>query len=160
MANIDLYLQGTDEQNYSTGPINIQTYSGVIDVSKVDLSAFASGDVLRLVEFEQGAMYYGFDAEITEALVNITNTDMGNTISSATDPDDYVDAQTDTAVGRFSAYGASNMTPSVLSADGYIAASFVGTFAGAATGKIAWSVVLGKPAKLAKGRAEKRTYPN
>lgn len=161
MANIDFYLQGTDEQNYASPKQPQRIYQGVVDVNKLDDdTAYASLDVIRLVEFEEGTLFDWADIVITEALVNVTAVDFGNTIASATDPDDYVDNQTDTAVGRFTTYAAAHKTKLVLTADGFIALRLTGTFAGAATGKLAWQVVLTPPTKLVKGRAEPRTYPN
>jgi len=153
MANIDTYLQGTDFQRTST---NI--YSGVIDLAKLDAAGFASGDVFRLVPFEAGSMFKNFDAEITTALVGVTNTDFGNTIASATDPDDYIDAQTDSAVGTFTTVAAGATAVTLLASDGYIAGSFVTS--ASITGKIAWSVEITPPAKLAVPRAEPKTYTN
>jgi len=161
MANIDFYVQGTDADNYALGKINSQVYAGVVDVVKLDAdTAYASLDVLRLVKFEQGTVFEWTDIEITDTLVNVTAVDFGNTISSATDPDDYVNNSTATAIGRLTSYEAAAVATTVLSADGFIALRLTGTFSGAATGKLAWRVKLTKPAKLATDRMEPRTYPN
>jgi hypothetical protein len=158
MANIDTYLKGDKEDSRAVGELGIYTYTGVADLSELATAGFASGDVARLVELPNGAIVIAVDAEITEALVNVANTDLGNTISSSTDPDDYIDAQTNSAVGRFTTYTAAATSTAVLTADTHLALSFVTS--GTPTGKVAWSITFIAPAKDAKGIAAHRTYPN
>lgn len=160
MANLDLYVQGTDEQSYATGAQGAQTYRGVVDLAKVAaVSGAADGDVVLLVEFEEGTMFSDFDADIVEVLTNVTNVDFGNTVAAATDPDDYINAQTTTAVGNYTMEAAA-VTKLKLTADGHIAMSFVTSAVTSMTGKIAWLVTLNKPAKLGVERMEPRTYTN
>lgn len=164
MANFDTLIQGTvgtDTNTYTQGKINSQVYAGVIDVGKLGADGvYASLDVIRLIPFETSAILEYFDAEITETLVGVTAVDAGNTISSSTDPDDYINNNTDTAVGRFTTYEAAAVVTVVLSADGFIAVRLTGTFNSSSSGKIAWRVKITAPAKLAVERAEKREYPN
>ncbi len=160
MANFDKYLKGTAGTKMSVGNSGENIYSGVIDLARLNGDGYASTDVIRLVPFKAGTNFAKFDAEITKALVGITAVDAGNTISSSTDPDDYIDNQSDTAVGRFTAYTAGSQASAILTADGYIAVRLTGTIDASTDGKIAWQVILTPASKDAAPRMEHRTYPN
>ena len=160
MANFDKYLKGTAGSKLSVGNTGETTYSGVIDLSRLNADGFSTTDVIRLVPFNAGTQFEGFDAVITETLVGITATDAGNTISSSTDPDDYIDNQSDTAVGRFTTVAAPAQADAILTADGFIAIRLTGTINAATAGKIAWQVSLAPAATDAAPRMEPRTYPN
>lgn len=166
MANTDFYLQGTDEQAPAKGADSIRVYEGVIDLEVLLASEdLTSADVIRLVEFEADTYFLG------AALANITALDLdsgsadaidfGNTISSASDPDDYVDNSSNEATTAYS-YAAAAYTPAFLTSDGYFAIRLTGDKItdGTATGKIGWKVAVMTPAKFAKGYASYRNYPN
>ncbi len=155
MANIDTFLQGNNEDQLAAGNYVPQVASGVVDLSDLATAGFANGDVARVLELPKGALILGTTAAITEALVNVTNTDFGNTIADAADPDDYVNAQTDSAVGLFTAY-ASGGAGVTLTADCYLAFSFVTS--GVPTGKVAWTISYLKPASTARELASHKTY--
>lgn len=170
MANRDHFLLGdtTTTDIFSKGSVGEYIYSGVVDITKAmaDGKTINTTDVLRLLPFEEGTRVMSVDAVITEALsldASAGAVDFGNTIASATDPDDYVDNQSTTAVGRFGAY-ASFTADTLLTADGYIALRLTGDKlsdgTADATGKIAWTVKLLPPVKKALGRNTPKTYTN
>ena len=160
MANYDKYLKGTVGSQLSVGNTGPTTYSGVIDLATLNAGGFATTDVIRLVPFLTGTQFESFEAVITETLVGITATDAGNTISSATDPDDYIDNQSNTAVGRFTTYAAPAQADAILTSAGFIAIRLTGTIDASTDGKIAWQVKLAPAAANAAPLMEPRIYPN
>lgn len=168
MANYDGYLCGTDETGlaYSAGrPI---TYTGVVDLSKVALDpdiAFTSADVIRLVEFEAETVVLAATIANIVALDIDSGTadaiDFGNTISSASDPDDYVDNSSNEATTAYS-HASPAYTPAILSAAGYFALRITGDKMtdGTAQGKIGYSITVIPPARRALERSSTKVYTN
>jgi len=168
MANYDGYLRGTDETGmaYSAGrPI---TYTGVVDLALIagdPDTAYTSLDVIRLVEFEAETIH------VAATIANITaldidsgsadSVDFGNTISSASDPDDYVNASSNEATTAYS-HETAAYTPSILSANGYYALRITGDKMtdGTATGKIGYSITVIPPARHSIERSGEKTYTN
>ena len=133
---------------------------GVIDIAKEVADAiaagttFTAGSQIDLISLELGTTILHFDAVIVEALSLGANNaiDIGFTTA---DPDEYVDAQTTTAVGRFGSY-VSVTRPELLVADSTITVEVNGDTI--ATGKIAWSCVAVAPAKGAREMDKPKVY--
>lgn len=166
MTNNDIYLGGTNTLVAASGNAPApQAYEWVIDVAELISSGFASLDVVRFMQLEAGSVLHYIDAEIVEALSLDSSTagrvDIGNTISSSTDPDDYVNDSSATSVGRLTSYESAATAAAVLSADCYLALRLTGNkFSGGtnnATGKIAIRAVISRPAKYAVGRTGRQT---
>lgn len=136
--------------------VNAQRAAGVIDIAKAVRDGYTSGSSIELVTYEEGTIINAFDAVITETLVLGTS----NTVDIGTakaDPDEYVDAQSTTAVGRFGAY-VSNTYPQVLTADTTFYLELNGS--AVTSGKIAFTIEADRPAKYNVGIGSVRQYPN
>lgn len=133
-----------------------RTYHGVIDIAAAVADGYVKGDSLALITIPANVPVLHFGARITEALVIGTNgtTDIGTTVG---DPDEFVDAQTTTAVGNFGAYAATTLAAS--DSERTLYAEF-NSDTSVTSGKIAYTVTMPMPPVEAPGRAVPRTYPN
>ncbi len=136
----------------------IRPYKIVVDIAKAvaDGTFAAGGDQIDIMTLPDGSYFAGIDAEIVEVLVLGTSptTDIGTTTA---DPDEYVDGQTDTAVGRFTAYVAASVVPVIIVGEKTLTAEFGGS--APASGKVAVTVWLGVPVTTNFERASERIYP-
>jgi hypothetical protein len=153
MANITTQKLGGTANYQVNGPIRYE-----VDIKTAVDGGLTSGDNIEVITLEAGTLLRAVDAEITEALVlgASNQIDFGTTEA---DPDEYVDAQTDTAVGRFTGYVAGNGgIDTVLAADTTFYIQVAGD--GITSGKIAVLIDAVAPAKSAKPLATKTNYPN
>lgn len=140
----------------------IRPYRVVLDIAEAVATesaaggSFVAGDQIDIMTIPDGAYFAGIDAEITEALVlgSANGIDIGTTTA---DPDEYVDAQTDTAVGRFSSYVSAAVTPAINVGEKTLTMEVNGD--GITSGKVAVTVWLGFPVTTNKERAAPREYP-
>lgn len=103
MSTITRYSKGSGS-GLAIGDNTMQIYQTVIDAAKCYEDGGTASDVYQLFVVPANTLLIVGDAQITSTLANVTSVDIGTTVG---DPDEYVDAQTDTAVGRFTAYVAS-----------------------------------------------------
>ncbi len=133
--------------------------SGVFDLAEsVADDSFASLDSMTLVNLPAGTLIESFDAEIVEALNGtVTAVDMGT--DTDTDPDNYINNNSDTAVGRFTTYEAASIAQVVIitATALYVRVTFSGT---PTTGKIAWQVKIQEASKNALNIAKPHVYTN
>jgi hypothetical protein len=134
-----------------------KVYEMVFDIKKAVADGYASGDSAVLMTLPAGFILLALDAVITETLV-ISG---GNTVDIGTDvsdPDDYVDAQSTTAVGRFGAYVGACVVPVVITTASTL---YIEINASTITsGKIALTVVGVDPASGNVPRARPKVYTN
>lgn len=147
MATIDITNQslGGTGDALARGTLNVGQYVVEVDLGRAaaDDSDYVAGDTLRVkaMDLPAGTILLAVDAEISEALPASSTTNIGTT---AGDPDEYVDAQTDTAVGRFTGYVAGATATAVIAADAvlYVQVANAGAIS---TGKIKVTVVAASP---------------
>jgi len=122
MAVMNIFAQGTSTSSQAVGENRLHVKQVVIDAAKVYAYAAANGytasDTILLMSIPANTLLTHLDAQISATLAGVTSTSIGTTAAT---PTEYVNAQTDTAVGRFTTY-ASN-TPASLTAN-YRAALF------------------------------------
>lgn len=155
MADITNQKQGSGVT--SGGLSNVRTIEGVIDVTKAVADGFVTGDNIELMDFNAGDILLAVDARIIEALVisGSPTTDIGTTVG---DPDEYVDAQTNTAVGAYTSYVAASIATARIATDLTLYCELNGTLV--TSGKIAWKVALIPSADDNVEQSDHRTYTN
>ena len=143
----------------------IRPYEVVVDIEKAlaDLTAagttFVQGtDSLQIpiMTLPVGTYFAGIDAEIVDTLVitGSPTTDLG---FDASDPDDYIDAQSTTAIGRYTMVATAPVTPVIITTARTIYIEFNGSTL-ITSGKVAVTIWAGMAAKANVGRASHRTY--
>lgn len=110
MATVTRYVQGTGTGK-AVGESGLKVYQTVVDVAQLYTDGYTASDTFKLFTLPVGFLVTAANIEIVSTLANVTNTSVGTTASGT----DWVNAQTDTAVGRYTAY-ASN-TPASLEAN-------------------------------------------
>lgn len=132
--------------------------SGVIDLGQAVADGYASTDEILMFTLPAGCSWDKFDAVITEALTGtVTATDIG--YDSASDPDNLINAQSDTAVGRFTTYEALCETGATLTSSTPFYCSF--TYSGTPTaGKVAYRIEVLDAAANSLGLARSHEYTN
>ena len=145
---------GTD---VTLGDNAIVSLTKVVDVAQAVADGFTAGDSIHLFNRPAGGLFWALDARITEALVLGTSqsTDIGLTES---DPDDYVDAQTDTAVGAFTTYAAASLALARIASEDSVYMSFAGS--AITSGKVAVTMFISAPVQTNIEAAKPRVYPN
>lgn len=134
-----------------------RTVRGVVDIAAAVADGLTAGDNVELMDLNAGDILLAVDAKITEALVlGASNSiDIGTTEA---DPDEYVDNQSDTAVGVFTAYVAGSLGPSRVTADATIYCEING--AAVTSGKIGWSVTYIPSSDDGLEMSDHRSYTN
>lgn len=156
MADITNQRLGTGA-TMGLGHGRVEVLTHVVDIQKAVADGLTTGDYVEILTLEAGTILLSMDAEITTALSLGTNNtiDIGSTVA---DPDEYIDASTTTAVGRFGAYVAACVVPVVLTTDTVMYCEVNGDTL--ASGKIATTWVVVRPAKNAVGLAKAPTATN
>lgn len=169
MTTRNFYIQGSStiptNANFSPSIDNVACYSGQVDLATLlKYSTFNTADVLNLLPLQKSSIILCVDAEITTVLAMDSGSSQATSFGVTAATTNYINAQTTTAVGRFSMNSTNYLTPYITTADGYLTMTLSGDKYSAgtnnATGTIAWRAVVVKPAKVAVGRMEPRTYPN
>ena len=158
MADVTTFkLGGANGDELAFGHDSVRTFRHVIDIEKAIEAGYTVGSSYAIMTLPKNTIVFAVDAVITQAIVSTgtLNTDIGTTKA---DPDEYVDAQTDASVGRFTSYVAAATAPHVMTADATLYAEFNATTL--TSGKVAVTVVATTPASQDKELARTRTYPN
>lgn len=131
----------------------------VVDVARILQlnSSFTGGDIQKLFTLPEGSYFLGIDSEIVTALSLGTSPAISiGTTSSA--PTEYLSAQTNITVGRFTSYQAASVVPVILTAAQSIYIKIAGGTL--ATGQVAITVWYLEPANQNFAIAAYRVYPN
>lgn len=158
MADVTNQKLGGTGTSTAVSAYPLKTFNGVIDIAKgVSDNSYVKTEQFDLLTIPANATILHFDARITEALVLGTTgtTDIGTT---AADPDEFVDAQTTTAVGNFGAIAATTLAAS--DTERTLFAEFNNSGGTVDSGKIAYTVVMTVPAVETEEKARPRTYTN
>lgn len=107
MATVTRYTQGTGTGK-AVGESGLKVYQAVVDIEQLYDDGYASTDTFKIFTIPANTLIMAVDAQITETLANVTSVSIGYTASGT----EYVSAETDTAVGRFTDY--ENSTPACL----------------------------------------------
>lgn len=107
MSTITRYLQGSGS-NLATGEQRLQVFKAVVDVEKLYDDGYAATDTFKIFNIPANTLILALDAQIVSTLANVTSVSVGHTASGT----EYVSAETDTAVGRFTDY--ENSLPACL----------------------------------------------
>lgn len=164
--NNDLQMGGSGDL-YSVGNGETVVLRKVFDIAEAIASAdgLNSGDNIVIAALPSGTVFEWLDAEIVETLsIDSGASNLINIGSTVGDPDEYVDGQANTAVGRFTAYVAGHLVTAVLTADTTLYLGVTGDKlsdgTADATGKIAVTFKVTLPAKETLESAKHRTYTN
>lgn len=162
MVNFTTYFQGGTGSIPALGDqTSFRCVKLVVDIKRLlTLSpTFATGDIMKLFTIPAGAYFLGVDAAITQALVLGTSPAISiGTTSSA--PTEYMSAQTDTAVGRFTSMQAACVVPVVKTAAESVYIKITGGTIAGATGQVAITYWYAEPASQVFPIAAPRTYTN
>lgn len=157
MANITTQKLGTGTGDVlSTGNSYITVIQEEIDIAKAVDDGLTSGDNITIMDLPKNTGMLYLDAVITEELSLGTSPqiDIGTTEA---DPDEYVDGQSDTSVGRFTSYVDAGY-PLVITSDSTLYMQVAGS--APASGKVAVTLILVTPTDEAAKLATHRSYPN
>lgn len=160
MATVTRYSQGLGSTK-AVGENLIKTYQVVIDAAKLYADGQVATDSFELIPMPANSLLLWADAQIQTTLANVTSVSVGTTAAT---PTEYVNAQTDTAVGRFTAYVAntpasltSSWRAALFSSAGAVYVKF-GALGATSSGKVAFTfAVLDLTAFIGAGP---RTYTN
>ena len=156
-------LGGTDNSliNSITGlQTGLRKIPFTIDIGKAVEDGYVKTESFFIMTLPAGSILHGFDAVITETLSLGTSgtTDIGHTKA---DPDEYVDAQSDTAVGAFTAYVAATFPERIGASDKVLYAEFNNSGGAVADGVIQGYVLIMPPISEQQiAPARPRVYPN
>ena len=159
MATISQIKGSSDANTIDIGGYtnNVVTKSFEIDIADAVANGLTSTDQISFAFFPEGTILLGVDAEITEALVlGATNSIKIGTTSG--EPVEFVNAQTDTAVGRFSAYASGATSTTLYTTDTTFYCEVTG--AGVTSGKIKVTATVIAPGGELPGIAKSKVYTN
>lgn len=160
MVNFTTLFQGGTGSIPGIGDATtVRSVKLVVDVARIlQLSpTFATGDIMKLFTIPAGAYFIGMDAAIVTALSLGTSPAISiGTTSSA--PTEYMSAQTDIAVGRFTTMQAACVVPLVKTAAESVYIKITGGTI--ASGQIAISYWYLEPASQDFAIAAPKVYTN
>lgn len=155
MADITTQKLGGTGTDMALGNGAIREYTMVIDVEQAVTDGFVAGENIQIMTLPAGSMFFGLQAEITEALVLGTTPiiDIGTTDA---DPDEYIDGVTTVTTGVMTDVTAALATASIAT-ELELVCELNGS--GVVSGKIAVTVWMGKPTIGNLEIASPREYP-